>query len=251
MLQLSASAHREPQRRLSVGIARCQSEIGEAQRLRYRVFARELGARLPQTDGDRDIDIFDAYCEHLIVRDEVYGRIVGTYRVLSPLRARELGRYYADTEFDLTRLRNLRNDIVEIGRSCIDAEYRGGAVISLLWSGIARYMLEHDYQYLIGCASIGMADGGHNAANIYRALGDHMAPAEYRVFPRCRLPVEQLADQGPGELPPLVKAYLRAGARVCGDPAWDPDFNTADLLLMLPLAEVRSRYARHFLERAA
>jgi len=139
--------------------------------------------------------------------------------------------------------------MVEIGRSCIDAEYRTGAVITLLWSGLARFMVENGYDYLMGCASIGMADGGHNAANIYNALQERMADVEYHVFPRNPLPVEQLANDNPAEVPPLLKGYLRAGAQVCGAPAWDPDFNTADLLIMLSMSRVDNRYARHFVER--
>lgn len=237
--------------RLHVGLAQCESEIREAQKLRYRIFAEELGARLsPRTPG-LDIDLYDAYCEHLIVRDEENGRIVGTYRILSPQSAKQTGGYYSENEFDLTRLQLLRAGMVEIGRSCIDPGYRTGGTIALLWSGLARYMAQGNYRHLIGCASIGMADGGHAAANLYRRLGEHMAPIEYRVFPRHPLPVEQLFDDRPAELPPLIKGYLRAGAWIGGEPAWDPDFNTADLLVMMPMARIAQRYARHFLGRQA
>lgn len=237
------------QRRLGVHLARSDSEIVEAQRLRYRVFAEELGARLPARVPGVDEDIYDAYCEHLIVRDEASGRIVGTYRILSPERARAVGSYYSDNEFDLSRLRHLRHRLVEIGRSCVDADYRTGAVIALLWSGIASYMSRNGYEYLIGCASIGMADGGHSAAAVCASLREQLAPIEYRVFPRCRLPLEHLATSASCEPPALLKGYLRAGAWVCGEPAWDPDFNTADLLLMLPMSRLDGRYERRFVER--
>lgn len=233
--------------RLQVGLARGRGEVLDAQRLRYRVFAEELGARLDTRVAGVDQDLFDPHCEHLVVRDEDSGRIVGTYRILPPEAARRVGAYYSDGEFDLTRLQHLRDRIVEIGRSCIDPDYRSGAVIALLWNGLARYMREHRHDYLIGCASIGMADGGHNAASIYAQLADHLSPPEYRVFPRCRLPLEHLEANDRADLPPLLKGYLRAGAWVCGEPAWDPDFNTADLLLLLPMSRVESRYARHFL----
>ncbi|MBI4754375.1 MAG: GNAT family N-acetyltransferase [Betaproteobacteria bacterium] len=238
-------------RRLSVGLAERADEILAAQRLRYRVFAEELGARLPTRTAGVDQDLYDPFCEHLVVRDEDAGRVVGTYRILSPEAARRAGSYYSEGEFDLTRLQLLRTRVVEVGRSCIDADYRSGAVISLLWSGLARYMVGNAYDYLIGCASIGMADGGHNAAGIHARLGGHLAPPEYRVFPRCPLPLDKLEAAARPEIPPLLKGYLRAGAWVCGDPAWDPDFNTADLLLLLPMARVQARYARHFVERQA
>ena len=246
LLQHSRTSY-EPQ--LHVTLAHTDTEILEAQRLRYRVFAEELGARLPTRKAGVDEDFYDPYCEHLVVREEGSGRIVGTYRILAPEAAKRIGAYYSETEFDLTRLQHLRPRMVEVGRSCVDAEYRNGAVIGLLWSGLARYMQQNKYDYLIGCASMSMADGGHNAASVFASLEDHMSPLEYRVFPRCALPIERLATNVGAELPPLIRGYLRVGAYVCGEPAWDPDFNTADLLLLMPMSRVSSRYARHFVER--
>jgi putative hemolysin len=232
--------------RLSVGIAQYPREIHEAQKLRYRIFAGELGANLPTHMPGVDQDRYDAFCEHLIVRDENSGAVVGTYRILSPEKAHKIGSYYSETEFDLTRLQHLRPKMVEIGRSCVHADYRTGSTIALLWAGLAKYMLENRYDHLIGCASISMADGGHAAASMYKRLGEHMSPLEYRVFPRCPLPLAALNNDQPAELPPLIKGYLRAGAYVCGDPAWDPDFNTADLPILMPMSRMDSRYARHF-----
>ncbi|MFW2455098.1 GNAT family N-acetyltransferase [Methyloversatilis discipulorum] len=252
MLQIDSARERRAQRNLSVTLAACESEVLAAQQLRWRVFADELGARLDSPVHGADIDRFDAHCKHLIVRDEDNGRIVGCYRILPPEAARRTGGYYSETEFDLGRLDHLRSQMVEIGRSCIDADYRNNAaVIALLWSGLARYMLDGGHQYLIGCASIGLADGGHNAAAIWAGLSAHMAPAEYRVFPKVRLPLERLTPNASSVLPPLVKGYIRAGAEVCGEPAWDPDFNTADLPLLLTMAKLDARYARHFVQRAA
>jgi putative hemolysin len=249
MLHLERRLTEQKSRNLWVGLATSESEILEAQKLRYRVFAEEMGARLSCRIPGVDRDHFDPWCQHLIVRDETEGRIVGTYRILTPEAARRVGGYYAETEFDITRFLHLRDRMVEIGRSCIDADYRSGAVITLLWNGLARFMVENGYDYLMGCASIGMGDGGHNAANVFTALQDKMADIEYRVFPRHPLPVEHLVNDTPAEVPPLLKGYLRAGAQVCGEPAWDPDFNTADLLIMLAMSRVDSRYARHFVDR--
>ncbi len=234
-------------RNLSVGFARSEREILEAQKLRYHIFASELGAKLPTRRPGFDQDIYDPYCEHLVVRDENSGAVVGTYRILSPDKARSIGGYYSENEFDLTRLQHLRPSMVEIGRSCVHADYRSGATISLLWAGLAKYMLDNRYDYLIGCASISMADGGHAAASLYKRLDANLSPLEYRVFPRCPLPLAALRNDLPAELPPLLKGYLRAGAYVCGDPAWDPDFNTADLQILMPMSRLNNRYARHFL----
>lgn len=247
-LQKSAETRRAKRPSLAVGFARTPSDILEAQRLRYRVFAGEMGANLPSRTPGVDHDIYDPYCEHLVVRDTQSGEVVGTYRILSPENA-ELVGYYSENEFDLTRLQHLRSRLVEIGRSCVHPDYRTGATISLLWSGLAQYMTDRGYDYLMGCASISMADGGHAAASLYNRLAEHLGPMEYRVFPRCPLPLAALQQDRPAETPPLIKGYLRAGAWICGEPAWDPDFNTADLPILLPMAKVSNRYAKHYLEQ--
>lgn len=248
---LNSLQHAKPVRhKLSVGLAHSEREILEAQKLRYRIFAGELGANLPTRTPGVDRDIYDTYCEHLVVRDENSGAVVGTYRILSPENARQIGSYYSENEFDLTRLQHLRPRMVEIGRSCVHADYRTGSTITLLWAGLAKYMLENRYDYLIGCASISMADGGHAAASLFNRLGENMSPIEYRVFPRCPLPLAALKNDLPAELPPLIKGYLRAGAYVCGDPAWDPDFNTADLPILMPMSRLDGRYAKHFMGKA-
>ena len=237
-------------KKLSLHFARSMSEVLEAQKLRYRVFADEMGARLNVAEAGVDSDIFDPFCQHLLVRDENTNEVVGTYRILDSMQAKKIGGFYSDDEFDLTRLNHLRDSTVEVGRSCVHPDYRNGATIALLWSGLAQYMLAHHYQYLIGCASISMNDGGHIAASIYQRIrGRNLSPSEYRVFPRCALPLDALNCNLEPALPPLLKGYLRLGAYVCGDPAWDPDFNTADLLMMLPLSRMSSRYHRHFMRK--
>lgn len=226
-------------------------EIKEAQRLRYKVFAEEMGAALPANDQGLDIDEFDAYCDHLLVRDPETLRVIGTYRVLTPLKASEIGRLYSDSEFDLSRLNHLRPKMVEVGRSCVHQDYRSGAVIMALWSGLGQYMKQHDYEIMLGCASIPMADGGHYAASLYNSLSpDQMAPVENHAFPKLPLPLDRLNGGLHVEAPPLIKGYLKLGAKICSAPAWDPDFNTADLLTMLRLSEMNPRYAKHFLDKA-
>ena len=248
----SAAYARKPARHaLSVGLAINQREILSAQKLRYQVFAEELGARLNTKTPGVDQDIFDPYCEHLVVRNMDTGQIIGTYRILSPENAKMIGSYYSETEFDLTRLQHLRPRMVEIGRSCVHRDYRTGATITLLWSGLAKYMLQHGYDYLIGCASISMADGGHAAASIFNHLQEHLSPIEYRVFPRFALPIHALRNDLAAGVPPLIKGYLRAGAYICGEPAWDPDFNTADLPILMPMSRMSERYSKHFLNPSA
>ena len=233
---------------LNISWARHQDEVEEAQRLRYKVFAEEMGAVLPQAKNGLDQDLFDAWCDHLIVRDEETLRVVGTYRVLTPHQARKLGSLYSESEFDLTRLTHLRPKMIELGRSCVHQDYRSGSVIMALWSGLGRYMVQGGYESMLGCASVSMADGGHFAASLHHQFSQkHLAPIEYRAFPRLALPVENLNQSLAVEPPPLVKGYLRLGAKICGAPAWDADFNTADFLTLMRLSELHPRYARHFL----
>ena len=238
---------------LSVVWARHADEVREAQRLRYQVFVEEMGARLPVSVPGHDIDLFDDYCEHLLVRDLSSGQVVGTYRVLTPAQARRVGCFYSDTEFDLTRLRPLRDQMVELGRSCVHPAHRHGGVIMALWGALADFMVRNQLHIMIGCASIpmgapGSPSAGHAAASVWRQVRErHLASVEYQVRPRLPLPVDALDDSLEVEPPTLVKGYLRLGAKVLGAPAWDPDFNTADLPMMLRLADMPARYRRHLL----
>lgn len=249
MLRTGIQTEGRAKKTFRVAMAESEHDVRAAQRLRWKVFAEEMGARLATPEPGLDIDMFDAHCEHLLVRDADTEEVVGTYRILGPDAARRLGGFYTDQEFDLTRLQHLRGGMVELGRSCVHAEHRSGGVITLLWAGLAEYMLKHGHDYLIGCASIGMGDGGQNAAGIWHAVREkHMSPVEWRVFPRCPLPLEALSGVAAPLVPPLIKGYLRAGAYVCGEPAWDPDFNTADLPILLPMKNLNPAYARHFLQ---
>ncbi|MBB1075501.1 GNAT family N-acetyltransferase [Rhodoferax sp. 4810] len=237
---------------LQVSWARHADEVRQAQRLRYRVFAEEMGARLSTTVPGHDVDIFDNYCEHLLVRDEATQEVIGTYRVLTPAQAKRIGSTYSDTEFDLVRLRSLRERMVELGRSCVHPEHRHGGVIMALWGALAEFMVRNQLDTMVGCASIPMLHNGvvsgDVAASIWRQLQvTHMAPIEYHVRPRLPLPVEQLDASLQVEPPALIKGYLRLGAKVLGAPAWDPDFNTADLPMLMRIHDLPMRYRKHFL----
>ncbi len=227
-------------------------EIREAQRLRYAVFAGEMGARLSTPLAGHDIDLFDDYCEHLLVRDTATRQVVGTYRVLTPAQALRVGSTYSDTEFDLVRLRGLRERMVELGRSCVHPEHRHGGVIMALWGALAEFMTRNQLDTMIGCASIPMLHNGmvsgDLAASIWHQLRQtHLAPIEYHVLPRLPLPVDALEHHLTVEPPALIKGYLRLGAKILGAPAWDPDFNTADLPMMRRIADLPPRYRKHFL----
>lgn len=234
--------------RLHLSLAKSESEVREAQRLRYKIFGEEWGARLSGRIPGHDTDLFDSYCDHMLVRNQNTGKVIATYRTLTPEAAKSAGSYYSEETFSLTRLQHIRPRMMEVGRFCIHPDYRNSTVMGLLWSGLGKYLTDHGYQYMIGCLSISMADGGRNAANLYQQLSaEQQAPLEYRVFPFQPLPFEHLANGQPARVPPLLKGYLRAGGLVCSEPAWEADFNTADLLLLLPIARLSDRYERHFM----
>ena len=244
-----------PGPQLSVGWAVQDDEVREAQALRWRVFAVEMGARLSPlagTPAGLDVDAFDADCEHLLVRTVPAGdspsRVVGTYRVLTPTAARRAGGLYSDQEFDLSRLNPLRPRIAELGRSCTDPAFRTGGVILMLWAALADFMGRNGLDITVGCASVTMHDGGHSAASLWHQLRQtHLAPAALAAVPRLPLPVDELRGDLPVDPPALIKGYLKCGGQVLGPPAWDPDFQTADLPMMMNLADLPAAYRRRFI----
>ncbi|MFE7839941.1 GNAT family N-acetyltransferase [Streptomyces sp. NPDC057474] len=234
--------------RYTVTLARSEEDVRAAQRLRHDVFAGEMGALLASPQPGLDVDPFDAYCDHLLVRDTLTGQVVGTYRLLPPERAAVAGRLYSEGEFDLGPLDAIRPSLVEVGRSCVHPDHRDGAVISLIWAGIARYMVQGGHEWLAGCCSIPLADGGALAAGTWdRVRAKNLAPEEFRVRPLLPWVPKGEASQDRTELPPLLRGYLRLGAWVCGEPAHDPDFGVADMYVLLSMRRVNARYLRHFL----
>jgi putative hemolysin len=255
--------------------ADCEADVREAQRLRHAIFAGEMGARLTPPAGTpdgHDADRFDAFCDHLLIRvreqaseqgSNPPGQLVGTYRVLGPDAARRAGACYTETEFDLAPLAPLRGGAVELGRACVHADWRSGGVILSLWSELGNYMVERGLHTMFGCASIGMADGGDLARRVWRDLraSSYLVRPEYRIRPLTPLPEDSEHDGAvpeggstPGaaalrSMPPLLKGYLRCGARVLGPPSFDRLFNTADLPIMMQLADLPERYSKQFLVR--
>ena len=250
----TTSKHNQPIT-ISVTWAQHLDEIRQAQRLRYEVFAHEMGANIKSPIAGHDIDLFDDYCEHLLIKNQETQEVIGTYRLLTPEQAKRAGGFYSETEFDLTRLRLLRNNMVELGRSCVHPEHRNGGVLLSLWGALAEFMHRNQLEFMIGCASIPMnchtlpgVSAGYAAASIWEQVKQtHLAPIQYHVRPRLALPVEDLQSDIVAEPPALIKGYLRLGAKVLGAPAWDPDFNTADLPMMMKLSDMPSKYRKHFL----
>jgi putative hemolysin len=235
---------------LVVERARDRNHVREAQRLRWVVFADEQGARILTPESGYDIDPLDDYCRHILVRETRTGHVVACTRILYQEDADRAGGFYSESEFDLTAIRQAPGRTMEMGRTCVHPDYRKTVTISLLWTGIAQYTAFRDYARIIGCASIPMRqDRGAGALAVYHDLMARCpSPPNLRVVPKHPLP-EGLEAAGEPKAPSLLMAYVRYGAVVCGPPCWDPGFDTADLLMMLPAENVGPRYLRRFVER--
>jgi len=241
-----------------VGWASDGDDVRAAQRLRFAVFAGEMGAQLTPDAmaAGLDTDRFDPFCDHLLVwavdrAGRMPRQLVGTYRVLTPDGARRAGGLYADQEFDLAPLDALRPRMIELGRACVDPGWRSGGVILALWSALGQYMVRHGLETMVGCASVGLADGGGFASALWHGVkATHLARPAWQVAPRCPLPLVDAAGQAPIALramPPLIKGYLRGGAKVLGPPSYDASFHTADLPIMMRMEELSARYRAQFL----
>lgn len=232
---------------LVVGLAQTTKELDLIQRLRYDTFKNEYGAAFHSNTPGVDSDAFDRWCDHLMVRDLDTDEVVGTYRILTPENARRAGGYYSESEFDLSGLGDIRTQLVEFGRACIHESYRQGSALMMLWSGLAEILKRGNHQHVFGCASVSLRDDGVTAAKVWRDAREAVKqPCEVRVTPHNRYPVEQLDSALPAKAPALLTGYQKLGARICGAPAWDPDFNTADFPMLLSVINMGARYRRHF-----
>ena len=232
---------------LVVGLAQSTEEIELVQRLRHDVFSAEYGAALGNGRDGIDCDDFDRWCAHLLVRELSSDQVVGTYRILTPQQAKRAGSYYSESEFDLSGLGQVRDSLVEFGRACIHEEHRQGSVLMMLWSGLAEILKQGNYEHVFGCASVSLRDDGVTAAEVWRQVKERsLLTEQLGVKPLHRYPVELLDSQLPASVPALLKGYLKLGARVCGQPAWDPDFNTADFPMLLSVSHMGQRYRKHF-----
>jgi putative hemolysin len=231
--------------------------VSAAQRLRYDVFSSTPGFTLP-TGGAAHIDVdrFDEHCDHLLVRDDDTGELVGCYRMLAPAGAIAAGGLYTATEFDVRAFDSLRPSLVEMGRAVVRDGHRNGGVVLLMWAGILAYLDRSGYDYVTGCVSVPVADpaGQHRAGSQLRGVRDfvrrrHSAPAEFTVHPyrpvvldgRC---LDDIDPPTRVSVPPLMRGYLRLGAEICGEPAHDPDFGVGDFPALLDKRRADTRYLR-------
>lgn len=233
--------------KFSVSLASNLEEIREAQALRYQVFAEEMGAILETTLPLHDVDEFDPYCHHVLVRDQNIGKVVGCTRILTSEDAKLAGGFYSQSEFDLSQVLALPAKFMEIGRTCVHADYRNGLIISLLWSQVAKFMSENGGDYLMGCASVPLEDDRCNPL-FSQLIEQYSTNAQLRVYPK--VPLRNYGETPSlAQTPPLLKAYLRLGAKICGEPCWDENFKVADVFILVGFENLQKRYFRHFFDR--
>jgi L-ornithine Nalpha-acyltransferase len=259
---------------LEVRLAETAAEVDAAQALRYRVFYDEMGATptAAMSAKKRDFDGFDDYCDHLLVIDHVGGsggKVVGTYRLIRRETAAKNGSFYSSSEYDITPLVNYPGEVLELGRSCIDAEHRIGTVMQTLWRGLVGYVMEHSITLMFGCASLPGIDPEAHALPLSYLYYHHLAPPALRAkaLPERYVDMQRIPREafdptiainsmkldprsGGNSLPPLIKGYLRVGGFVGDGAVIDEQFNTTDVCIIVKTDLITSRYMRHY-ERAS
>lgn len=253
MMAETAKGALQPQQ-LEVSLARTDAEIESAYRLRYEVFVEEERNLQLRNGSGMETDPYDAYCDHLIVKDLETGKVVGTYRLLPGDRAVQHMGFYSESEFDLSGYEPYARQTLELGRSCISPEYRSGRAIQMLWEGIFDYTERLGYIYLVGCASI-HSKSLQELLEIYSLLhAKQVMTDRYGVKP---LPTHRIQNLRQiditgcekdifRKLPPLMKGYQWLGAEIGSDPAYDPLFDTVDYFVVLHKDKMSRRYLRRF-----
>ena len=237
-----------------IRLASSMDEVHAAQALRYRVFYDEMGAQPDEEmrETKRDFDSFDETCDHLLVFDE--GRVVGTYRIMRRCHAERAGHFYSSAEYDISAITNFEGEIMELGRSCVDAAYRDRYTMQLLWRGLAEYVEQHGIDVMFGCASLPGVEPAKLGAELTYLYYNHLAPLELRaralehrytdmrqVPPDTINPKRALAS-----LPPLLKGYLRVGGFIGDGAVIDHQFNTTDVCIVVKTDLISERYSKHY-----
>ena len=241
-----------------IKFAENDEEVKAAMRLRYEVFCSEQGKGIQSDELEKiDCDEFDEHCLHLIIVEKKTSRIVGTYRVNPGPTARKYLGFYAAREYNIEGLDELQDEILEVGRSCVHPDYRSGAAIGLLWSGISGALIRTGLNYTLGCVSMDATDANVGwAIYEYFKLNDKLSeqlkatPAPGFELPEPdRKKVDELLKDRTALLkyiPSLFKGYLRLGVKICGVPIWDKEFGSIDFLILLNYRTMPEKYYKHF-----
>jgi putative hemolysin len=244
---------------LTVRLAENVAEVTAAQQLRYRIFCEEMGGQAnPQVQAQRrDFDQYDDVCHHLLVIDHTraaHDKVVGTYRLLTRDRMQKIGQFYTESEYDVSRVKAYAGEVLELGRSCVEQQYRTRPVIQLLWHGIGSFIYEKDIKLMFGCASfhgVNIKEHSHALAYLYHY---HLAPDT--ICPRAlpdqyvnmnTMPKEEVVPRAAiNALPPLIKGYLRLNANVGDGAVQDFAYNTTDVSIVVQTDLVKAQYVQRY-----
>ena len=239
-----------------IKIASTKEEKNKALRLRFDVFKKEAdpASKVPP-HKKKETDIYDRFCDHLIVVDKTKNLVVGTYRLLLDSRINPKIGFYSEKMFDIANIKALGNNILELSRSCVHKDYREGIVINLLWTGIAKYIKDNHVNYLFGSVRLNNTEPKQVSEFFSFVKNKYYSSDELRVHPLRKYAFKELDVDAHLDdykkiffsLPPLVKGYLRLGVKFCGPPAWNPDFGSVVFFILLDIADAPAAYKRHFL----
>lgn len=240
----------------TVKLAESDAELRAAQRLRYDVFVNELGGGGALVDHDQRLerDAFDPHFDHMILTPKGSEDVVGVYRLLRGCRAGAAGGFYSETEYDLTPLKASGRSLLELGRSCVHPDFRGGMAMHALWGGLAKYVAVHRIDILFGVASFHGTDIDALAAPLSLLHHRHLAPPTLRVTARSTAyqPMdiinEDLLDRAAAmvQVPSLIKSYLRLGGCVGQGAFIDHTFNTTDVCLIMDTSRMNAQQTKRF-----
>lgn len=233
----------------SIRIATSAAEIRAAQQLRFEVFNVELNEGLAESFATGlDADPFDAVCDHLIVEEIATRQVVGTYRLQTGLSAQKNLGYYCAQEFDFAVFEPIRSQIIELGRACVHKQHRNLVVLGLLWKGIADYAQERKARYLIGCSSLTSQNPAEGASAYSELCRKFLVETPFRTkpLPVCECPLDHVTEEK-AQIPKLLRAYLTIGAKICGPPALDREFQTIDFLTLLDIEALTPQARERFL----
>lgn len=242
----------------TIAVTRDEAIIKKAQKLRYKVFCEEIGAKPDNVTDLIDADAYDEHCDHLIVYDHTNNaddpEVIGNYRLLRFDAMKKIGRFYTESEFDVSCLYDLDRNLLELGRSCVHPEHRTGNVMQLLWKGLGRYIDYHKITLMFGCASFHGSDPEQHLAGLSYLHHFHLAPenmcptplpesaADIKLIPKDELDVKRSF----ASLPTLIKGYLRLGGCIGNGPALDFKCNTTDVCILVDRLTVSDRYVNKF-----
>ena len=230
-------------------LSRSAADVRAAQQLRFEVFNLELSEGLEQSYATGlDADPFDAVCDHLLVEETATRQIVGTYRLQTGASAAKNFGYYCAQEFEFSVFEPLRNEIVELGRACVHKQHRNLVVLGLLWKGIADYAKERGARYLVGCSSLTSQNPAEGASAYSELCRKNLADTPFRTKPLAayECPLHTVTEEK-AQIPKLLRAYLTVGAKICGPPALDREFQTIDFLTLLDIETISPQTRERFL----